>query len=151
MWIYQSWKSWFTLIYGRLICLMLMSVFNEIMLRTHRQYFSSSFYPSVVQEWNQLPSAIQNSHSLDTFCRALKGHIQSTLKTPWYGQGDRFLDIQHTIIRLGCSKLKFHLYYNLFVENNPHFMCGHINEDPQHYFFHCLTDNAQFYWLRYVK
>ena len=53
---------------------------NVTPFRTHRQYFSSSFYPSVVQEWNQLPSAIQNSHSLDTFCRALKGHIKSTLK-----------------------------------------------------------------------
>ena len=68
----------------------------------------------------------KNSHSLNTFCRALKCHIKSTLKTPWYGQGDRFLDIQHTRIRLGCSKLKSHLYYNLFVEDNPHCMCGHI-------------------------
>ena len=116
---------------------------NVTPFRTHRQYFSSSFYPSVVQEWNQLPSAIQHSHSLDTFCRALKGHIKRTLKTPWYGQGDRFLDIQHTRIRLGCSKLKSHLHYNLFVEDNPHCMCGHINEDPQHYFFHCRMFNRQ--------
>ena len=44
---------------------------------------------------------------------------------------------------VGCSKLKSHLYYNLFVEDNPHCMCGHINEDPQHYFFHCRMFNRQ--------
>ena len=58
---------------------------NVTPFRTHRQYFSNSFYPSVVLDIVQLPSDKQNSHSLETLCRALTDYIHNTQKIPWYG------------------------------------------------------------------
>lgn len=45
--------------------------------------------------------------------------------------------MHHTRLRLGCSKLKAHLHFELFVEDNPDCICGQGNEDPFHFFFVC--------------
>ncbi len=40
-------------------------------------------------------------------------------------------------MRIGCSALNAHLYYNLHVVDNPSCPCGYPNEDPNHYFLEC--------------
>ena len=44
------------------------------------QLYFNSFLPSTIREWNELPSAVQNSPSLLTF----KHHLNSNLKAPQY-------------------------------------------------------------------
>ena len=51
--------------------------------------------------------------------------------------GERCINIHHSRIRLGCSKLKAHLHFELHVEDSPHCACDQVNEDPYHYFFVC--------------
>ena len=113
------------------------------LFRVHREYFSRSFFPSAVREWNELPQHIRQSPSLDSFNRALFTHFKSPTKTPWYGRGERPLDVHHTRLRLGCSKLMSHLHFNLHVEENPRCPCGHADENPNHFFFICQRFQVQ--------
>ena len=48
--------------------------------------------------------------SLNVFERKLKLHFPSPIKMPWFSVGERFVNIHHTRIRIGCSKLKAHLH-----------------------------------------
>ena len=48
--------------------------------------------------------------------------------------GERLIIIHHSRIRLGCSKLKAHLHFELHVGDCA---CDQVNEDPYHYFFLC--------------
>ena len=43
----------------------------------------------------------------------------------------------HARIRIGCSKLKSHLYNNLHAIEEESCQCGHRNEVPFHFFFEC--------------
>ena len=47
------------------------------------------------------------------------------------------MNIHHTRIRIGCSKLKAHLHFNLHVEDDPSCRCGFGIEDPYHFLFTC--------------
>jgi len=55
----------------------------------------------------------------------------------WFRVGDRFSNIHHARLRIGSSKLKAHLHFNLFVEDDPSCSCGFEIEDPYHFFFVC--------------
>ena len=80
-----------------------------------------------------LPIDIRNSRSLNVFERRLKLHFPSPIKMPWFSVGERFVNIHHTRIRIGCSKLKAHLHFNLHVEDDPSCRCGFGIEDPYHF------------------
>ena len=84
-----------------------------------------------------LPIDIRNSQSLNVFERRLKLHFPSPIKMPWFSVGERFVNIHHTRIRIGCSKLKAHLHFNLHVEDDPSCRCGFGIEDPYHFLFTC--------------
>ena len=54
------------------------------------------------------------------------------------------LNIHHTRIRLGCSKLKSDLHFNLFCGRYDHFYtCDRVIEDAYHYVFICPNYNDQ--------
>ncbi len=40
-------------------------------------------------------------------------------------------------MRIGCSALHAHLYYNMHVIDSARCPCGFPNEDPRHYFLEC--------------
>ena len=105
--------------------------------RCNRQYFSKSYFPTAINEWNALPIHIRQSSSLSSYNYLLNKHFPAPPRKSWYGQGDRFLDIHHSRLRIGCSKLKGHLHYNLHVEDDPFCNCGQVVEYPHHYFFIC--------------
>ena len=111
--------------------------------RVQRDYFARSFFPSVVREWNALPQHIRHATTVEGFTVCIKKHFKSPPKTPWYGCGDRHSDIHHARMRLGCSKLKSDLHFNLHVEDNPQCACGYAIEDSVHYFFHCPNFDQQ--------
>lgn len=51
--------------------------------------------------------------------------------------GIRYWNCMHARLRMGCSKLNEHLYYNLHVIDSPSCTCGSPSESVQHYFFEC--------------
>ena len=98
--------------------------------------FLRAFYPSTIKLWNSLANEIRNQATLGLFKKALVLKYQK-VKRLWFNAGSRFANIHHARMRIGCSMLKAHLFYNLFVEDNPFCKCGHTCEDPQHFFFDC--------------
>ena len=46
-------------------------------------------------------------------------------------------------MRLGCSKLKAHLHFELHVVDSPNCACEQVCEDPYHYFFVCPFNRVQ--------
>ena len=97
---------------------------NISQISAQKQCYIKSFFPSTIKEWNMLPIDIRNSRSLNIFERRLKLHFPSPIKMPWFSVGERFVNIHHTKIRIGCSKLKAHLHFNLHVEDDPSCRCG---------------------------
>ena len=98
------------------------------------QLFYKSFLPSGIREWNELPIEVRNSTSLASFKYQLNTDIQRVPK--YYNTGNRFLQIQHTRLRTGCSSLNQHLFSKNIVEN-PLCVCGSI-ESTKHYLFDCF-------------
>ena len=83
---------------------------------------------------------IRNYSSFVTFFQwssAVFPLYPSPPKRSWFSMGERFINIHHSRIRLGCIKLKAHLHFELHVEDSPHCACDQVNEDPYHYFFVC--------------
>ena len=89
---------------------------NISQISAQKQRYIKSFFPSTIKEWNILPLDIRNSLSLNVFERRLKLHFPPPIKMPWFRTGERFVHIHHTRIRIGCSKLKAHLHFNLHVD-----------------------------------
>ena len=84
-----------------------------------------------------LPIDIRNSRSLNVFKRGLKPHFPPHIKMPWFSVGDRIVNIHYTRIRIGCSKLKAHLHFNLHVQDDPSCRCVFRIEDPYHFLLIC--------------
>ena len=82
---------------------------NISQISAQKQCYIKSFFPSTIKEWNMLPMDFRNSRSRNVFERRLKLHFPSPIKMPWFSVGERFVNIHHTRIRIGCSKLK-HIY-----------------------------------------
>ena len=77
---------------------------NDIDLIAHRtDLFASSFIPSAIKLWNELPVDIKSIQPLSLF----KSHVMlsfSVSNVPkYYLAGDRKLSILHTRIRNNCS------------------------------------------------
>ena len=54
----------------------------------------------------------------------------------YYYVGDRFLSVLHSRMRSKCSGLNADLFHtNLIVNSNC--LCGHHNENAEHYLLHC--------------
>ena len=97
-----------------------------------RLYYTS-FLPSAVRDWNELPEQTQNSPSLNIF----KSSLKSNLITPprYYNTGKRPCQIYHARLRTACSPLSQHLHSKNIVDN-PYCTCGDI-EDTHHFLFVC--------------
>ena len=89
---------------------------NISQISAQKQCYIKSFFPSTIKKWTMLLLDILNSRSLNVFERRLKLHFPPPIKIPWFSVGERFVNIHHTRIRIGCSKLKAHLHFNLHVE-----------------------------------
>ena len=102
------------------------------------QYFNS-FLPSVVREWNNLPSQIRSSDSVNSFMSQLNRGASVVPK--YYNSGNRKLQILHTRLRTNGNSLS----NDLFLKNIPEAplcLCGNV-ENTEHYFMHCRIYEAQ--------
>ncbi len=101
--------------------------------------FKRSFVPFATNLWNNLTLEKRNMPSL----REFKSSLIDELNDPniLYYYGSRWSSIHHARLRIGCSKLKHDLCYNLHVIDNPSCSCGALVEDAHHYFFTCPNYN----------
>ena len=97
--------------------------------------FKRSFFPFSTRVWNDLPSDLRNSRSLEEF----KTKVQINREVPniLYYYGERWPAVHHSRLRIGCSKLKFDLCFNLKVIENPQCSCGARYENAFHFFMQC--------------
>ena len=84
---------------------------NDIDLTAHRtELFASSFIPSAIKLWNELPVGIKSMQSLSSFKSYVMLSFSVSNVPKYYLAGDRKLSILHTRIRNNCSNLKFDLF-----------------------------------------
>ncbi|KAK3095789.1 hypothetical protein FSP39_019145 [Pinctada imbricata] len=96
--------------------------------------FQSSFIPSTIKAWNNLPVSTRQSATLSQFKNKLKA-IPPT-RPSFFDHGDRKLNILHTRLRHGCSSLNGDLYrVNLLSDSSC--SCGAPIENAEHFFFNC--------------
>ena len=102
-------------------------------LHTNSHLFYTSFLPSAVLDWNELPEQTRNSPSLNIF----KKRMNSNMITPhrYYNTGKRLGQIYHARLRTACSPLRQHLHSKNRVDS-PYCTCGAI-EDTHHFLFVC--------------
>jgi hypothetical protein len=108
--------------------------------------FKKSFIINSLELWNDLPIPIRQTKSISKFKKCLKGNYDNWYDTEKYlfNMGHRSINICHTRLRTGCSKLKHDLYFNLKVIDSPICTCGEGYETAEHFFFHCkIYENAR--------
>lgn len=95
--------------------------------------FAKSLLPHCIDLWNDLDTDVKNIADFDVFKRAI---IESREKEELYNYGERKYNIIHAQLRLNCSNLNSHLV-SLHVLDDPSCLCGHVNEDANHFFLSC--------------
>ena len=106
---------------------------NIQLLHARTTGYYNSFLPSVIREWNTLPSQMRNASTLDEFKSLLN---MDKIRTPnHFYTGDRKAQVLHTRLRTECSALNQDLFSKGVVDS-PLCRCGLI-ENAHHFFFAC--------------
>ena len=106
---------------------------------TRLETFRRSFIPSAVRLWNRLDKNVREESTINGFKFAIRSENPEVNVLYFYGQ--RWAAVHHARIRMGCSKLKYHLCYNLHVIDDASCPCGAVYETPYHFFFECSNYN----------
>lgn len=96
--------------------------------------YKNSFYPSVLDQWNQLDVDIQNLQSGAMFKKQISQEI--CVPPPSFEYGQRKLNILHCQLRNLASNLKHHLFLS-HLSDSAQCGCGDDTEDNFHYFYVC--------------
>ena len=107
---------------------------TEIAFRTVN--FSHSFLPSVIKSFNKLPNQMKEINSHNVFAKHLKEHFKVNQPPLYYSLGSKMQNSLLTHLRLGISKLNAHAY-QIQKSDSPSCLCGHQNENTEHYFLQC--------------
>ena len=103
----------------------------------------TSFFPSTIDRWNNLPIDIRNSTSLLSFKRKLNSLSPQTCPPKYYNNGQRQFNIIHARLRRECSSLNADLY-KINLSDTYLCRCGSGVENAKHYFLECeLYDNIR--------
>ena len=106
---------------------------------TRLETFKRSFMPTVTRLWNKLPINHRCAPTLTSFKSNLRKSHGETNILYYYGQ--RWPAVHHARLRIGCSKLKYDLCFNLHVIDDPRCNCGADIEDAEHFFLFCPNFN----------
>ena len=108
---------------------------STIRCRTLR--FDSSFLPDTIKLWNNLPTDIRDSISLQIFKSKLKTTLLAVDNVPdFFSFGHRFSNTCQTQLRLGFSRLNFDLF-KVNIIPSPTCSCSSPIEDVTHFFLYC--------------
>ena len=99
--------------------------------------YQSSFFPSTIRLWNNLPTDLRNS----PYQQMIKNEIRKDYDIPdkpplYFSTGIRIANILHARLRQKCSSLKCDLFRcNLIASCNCD--CGNYIESVDHFFLKC--------------
>ena len=102
--------------------------------------YYNSFYPSTIQDWNNLPQEIKESSSVASFKYQLNKDTQRRAPPTFFSAWSRLGQIFHARIRMACSSLNSDLYRKTIVPS-PSCACGGF-ESAYHFFFICPNYNV---------
>ena len=108
--------------------------YNLSLIRARTNLFNTSFFPSTVRLWNDLPPATRNAEYLDEFKGKLNHNKPKA--NPLFYIGSRRASVLQARLRMKCSMLKADLFKNGLIDC-PKCACGIANEDDFHYFVEC--------------
>ena len=99
--------------------------------------YQSSFFPSTIRLWNNLPTDLRNSPCQQMFKNEIRKVYDIPDKPPLYfSTGIRIANILHARLRQKCSSLKCDLFRcNLISSCNCD--CGNYIESVDHFFLKC--------------
>ena len=103
--------------------------------------YRRSFIPFGIRQWNSLSREVRSLPSFEVFKRAIRPREESM--SSFYYYGERWPNVHHARLRIGCSKLNNHLFNNLHVIQSAECACGHEDENPFHFFFACPMFDVQ--------
>jgi hypothetical protein len=104
-------------------------------MRCRTEQYRQSFLPKMIRFWNSLPPETTSIVDYNAFKYKLSENKPKVNQL--FYEGDRINNINHARMRMGCSKLNYHLYYNIHVIDSPMCVCGMEEETPEHYLFRC--------------
>ena len=102
------------------------------------ELLASSFIPSAVSLWNELPDDIKSLQSISLFKSIIFKRFSVLIVPRHYLTGPRKLSVLHTRLRNNCSNLNFDLYSS-HLSAYPDCKCGAISEDTELYFSQCVN------------
>jgi hypothetical protein len=102
----------------------------------HHNKYANSLLLKGMKLWNNLDMSTRDLQSLSDFKSKIKPKIKKEIKKEILYYGERWPNIMHARLRMGCSKLKSDLFYNLHVIDDPLCTCGQ-RETAEHFFLHC--------------
>lgn len=111
--------------------------------RVNTNLFWDSFFPSVIQAWNNLPYTTKQVTSVASFKYLLNRNLLRPLND--YNVGSRLGQILNARVRMQCSSFNSELYRKKKNEikkkenmvDSPFCQCGSF-ESAYHFFFTCL-------------
>ena len=99
----------------------------------------NSFIPQTLSEWNKLPADIKNAPTLNQFKSKLKQRVTAP-RSAYFSHGKRKLNIWHTQLRHGYSKLNDDLF-KVNLSQTRECPCGFSRESAIHFFTQCPLYN----------
>ena len=84
-------------------------------IRTRTNKYKSSYLPSTIHSWNNLPFDILQIEQLETFKTKLSTFIFPKPAPSYYNYGERWSAIYHTQLRLGHSSLNYHAHVSVIL------------------------------------
>ena len=95
--------------------------------------YKNSFVPSTVSAWNNLSEETRNVDSIYKFKSRLN---RPSSLSRYFHYGKRKLNVIHTQLRHGCSKLNYDLF-RVNLAQSPKCTCGNHSENAEHFFIYC--------------
>ena len=106
-------------------------------IKTRSNFFSNSFFPSTVTEWNKLDRDIRNSDSLNVFKLSLLKFVRPVTNSGFETNNPYGLKLL-TRLHLGLSHLRYHKFRHNFQGCiNAICVCGLEIEPTTHFLLHC--------------
>ena len=108
---------------------------NLVGIQCKTAHYFNSCIPSCARLWNELPTNVKQSPSLNSFKESLS-KLDNLIPVPkYYNTKNRRGQILHARLRMRCSSLKQHLFLSN-IEPDPYCTCGRI-ESNAHYLLEC--------------
>ena len=125
---------------------------NILQICTKHNFFKNSFFPSTINEWNNLDPDIRNSESAGFFKSKILKFMRSKPNSIYNCHNPKGIRLI-TRLRPGLSHLREHKFKHSFQDClNLLYLCGNDVETSSHFLLHCPTySNERMTFLNKVK